>query len=67
MKLVSSAVAVITFCSFFVGWTVAYGYFLSDSVVGPEFFDAFTFQTIADPSRGTVFVCCYIYYLTSMP
>jgi hypothetical protein len=40
----------------FADSALAGSYSLSDSVVGSQFYDAFSFQAIADPTEGTVFV-----------
>lgn len=57
--LVVSVVTVL--CASFVDQALAGGYSLSNSVVGAGFFDAFIFETIADPSNGTVFVFFVIF------
>jgi hypothetical protein len=59
MKLFVSSIAFVL-CSSITDQALAGSYSLSDSVVGPDFLDAFTFQTIADPSNGTVFVFVYL-------
>jgi len=52
----SVCLAAIVPCLLFVGQAVAGSYALSDSIVGPHFFDAFSFQAIEDPTYGTVSV-----------
>ena len=53
MRLSVSSVA--TFL-WFANSALAGRYSLSDSIIGTQFYDAFSFQDIADPTKGTVFV-----------
>jgi hypothetical protein len=48
-------------CASLVDQVLASSYSLSNTVVGAGFFDAFIFETIADPSNGTVFVFLVIF------
>ncbi|KIM77861.1 glycoside hydrolase family 16 protein [Piloderma croceum F 1598] len=50
----SVSLAAIVLCLLFVNQAMAGSYALSDSIVGPHFFDAFSFQAIEDPTYGTV-------------
>jgi hypothetical protein len=52
----SISLAAIILCLLFVDQAMASSYALSDSIVGPHFFDAFSFQAIEDPTYGTVSV-----------
>ena len=62
--LLSIFSAAIVFYFSYVDQAMAGSYALSDSIVGPGFFEAFSFQTIKDPTNGTVFVFrCVVVFL----